>query len=189
VAEVFFFTPKRFGDNRGWFEETYNARRELNAGISDVFVQDNLSFSATKYTIRGIHFQLPPNEQAKLVRCSRGRLIDYVIDLRKGSPTYGNHLSVELSREGGQQIYIPIGFGHAFVTLEDGTEISYKVSDYYAAAADGGIRWDCPDIGIEWPIGSAAPTISAKDQALPLLKDFESPFQYDGDPLRLRIID
>ena len=189
MAEVILLTPRRFGDNRGWFVETYNSRRERNVGIQDVFVQDNLSFSAAKFTIRGIHFQLPPNGQAKLVRCNRGRLIDFVVDLRRDSPTYGNCVSVELSQENGQQLYIPIGFGHAFITMESGTELSYKVSDYYSAAADAGIRWDCPDIGIDWPIVDTSPTLSAKDEALPLLKDFESPFQYDGDPLRLRIID
>jgi dTDP-4-dehydrorhamnose 3,5-epimerase len=189
VAEVIVFTPRKFGDDRGWFAEIYNAKREAGLGITKSFVQDNQSFSLGKGTIRGIHFQLPPRPQAKLVRCTRGRLVDYVVDLRKGSPSFGQHVSVELTAENGRQLYIPIGLGHAFVTLEDETEITYKVTDYYAPDQDAGIRWDCPDIGINWPVDGTHAILSAKDKALPLLKDFESPFEYDGAPLQLRIID
>ena len=189
MAQVILSTPRRFGDSRGWFVEAYNANREKKLGISEIFVQDNRSYSKHKFTIRGIHFQIPPYGQAKLVSCTRGRINDYVVDLRKGSPTYGNHLSVELTPAYGHQLYIPIGFGHGFITLDDETEISYKVSDFYSADADSGIRWDCPDVGIDWPVDSnATPILSDKDKALPLLRDFDSPFEYDGDPLQLRII-
>jgi dTDP-4-dehydrorhamnose 3,5-epimerase len=189
VYEVILFTPKKFVDNRGWFSETYNKFRESKLGIDAAFVQDNRSFSTSKGTIRGIHFQLPPRGQAKLVSCTRGSLTDYVIDLRNGSPTYGNHLEVALNPENGHQLYIPIGFGHAFVTLEDATEISYKVTEYYSAEADSGIRWNCPDLNISWPVSPTEAIVSEKDGALPLLNDFESPFDYTGHPLRLKIVD
>lgn len=189
AMEVLLFTPKRFVDNRGWFSEIYNANRELGLGISDAFVQDNQSCSSRRGTVRGIHFQLPPRGQAKLVRCTRGRVIDFVVDLRKDSPTYANHISVELTAENGRQLYIPVGFGHAFATLDDETEIIYKVSDFYSAEHDAGILWDCPDIAISWPVSPVDATVSEKDKMLPSLKDFESPFEYDGSPLRLRTID
>jgi dTDP-4-dehydrorhamnose 3,5-epimerase len=183
------FTPARFGDDRGWFSESYNARREQNIGITDIFVQDNQSLSTKRGTVRGIHFQLPPHGQAKLVRCTKGALIDYVVDLRNGSPTYGKHVAAELSAETGRQIYIPIGFGHAFVTLEDDTEISYKVTDYYDGALDAGVRWNSPGIEIDWPVKSDDAILSQKDKDLPLLSDFQSPFEYDGTPLQLKVID
>ena len=189
MPEVILFTPIRFGDDRGWFVEAYNAKREARIGITDLFVQDNHSFSEKRSTIRGIHFQRPPHAQAKLIRCTRGSIRDYVVDLRSGSPTYGNHVSADLSAENGLQLYVPAGFGHAFVTLEAYTELSYKVSDYYSAELDAGIRWNCPDIGISWPPFEDDPTLSDKDRTLPLLKDFESPFEYDGVPLGLKIID
>lgn len=163
--------------------------RESSSGVTDVFVQDNHSFSFLYGTVRGIHFQLPPRCQAKLVCCTHGRVVDYVVDLRRGSPTYGQHVFTELTPMNGHQLYIPIGFGHAFVTLEDDTEIRYKVSDFYSTDLDSGIRWDCPDLAISWPVSPADATLSDKDRALPLLKDFESPFEYDGHPLRLRVID
>lgn len=188
MPEIILFTPKYFEDDRGWFAETYNANREKERDIPETFVQDNQSFSRNRSTIRGIHFQLPPKPQAKLVRCTRGSILDYVVDLRQGSPTFGVHIPVELSSENRRQLYIPLGFGHAFITLEDNTEVSYKASDFYSAELDAGIRWDCPRIGINWPI-DGAPTLSAKDENLPLLNDFESPFQYDGIPLRLKTVE
>jgi dTDP-4-dehydrorhamnose 3,5-epimerase len=184
VDNIILFAPRRFGDNRGWFTETYNARREAEIGINAAFVQDNQSFSALANTVRGIHFQVPPHAQAKLVRCARGRLMDYVVDLRAGSPTYGNHVCAELSADEGQQLFIPAGFGHAFVTLEPNTEIWYKTDDYYAPDCDSGIRWDCSDIGIDWPL-SGLPILSEKDRLLPALADFDSPFVYDGSPMAL----
>ena len=162
----------------------YNAHREADIGIDVPFVQDNQSYSASAGTIRGIHFQRPPHAQAKLVRCSRGRLIDYAVDLRRGSPTYGHHVAAELTAEKGEQLFVPVGFGHAFMTLEPGTEICYKVSDYYERGCDDGLRWDCPEIAIDWPdVGTAV--LSERDLTLPTLADFDSPFDYDGTPMRM----
>jgi dTDP-4-dehydrorhamnose 3,5-epimerase len=175
--------PRRFGDSRGWFSETYVDRRLAEAGISDRFVQDNESFSAAAGTIRGIHFQRPPHAQAKLVRCVRGAIMDYAVDLRANSPTYGRFVGARLDGDNGHQLYVPVGFGHAFVTLVPDTLVSYKVTDYYAPESDGGIRWDCPLIGIDWPLNGAAATLSDKDLALPHLDQFTSPFGYDGVPL------
>jgi dTDP-4-dehydrorhamnose 3,5-epimerase len=175
--------PRRFGDSRGWFSETYVDRRWAEAGVDVTFVQDNHSYSAPVGTIRGIHFQVAPHAQDKLVRCVRGRILDYVVDLRAGSPTYGQHVSVELTAENGHQLFVPIGFGHAFVTLEPDTEVIYKVSDYYAPDCDGGVRWDCPTISIDWPLPPSGPMLSSKDEQLPTLAEFNSPFIYSGDPL------
>lgn len=184
MGNIILFAPRRFGDSRGWFSENFNARREVRNGIDVDFVQDNQSSSASVGTIRGIHFQRPPHAQAKLVRCSRGSLIDYAVDLRRGSPTYGQYRSAELSADNGQQFFIPIGFGHAFVTLEPATEICYKVSDFYDPECDGGIRWDCPELAIGWPLVGPV-VLSDKDAALPTLADFDSPFNYDGQPMTL----
>lgn len=175
---------RRFGDDRGWFVETYHRPRLTALGVTEEFVQDNHSYSRPAGTIRGIHFQAPPRAQAKLVRCSRGRIMDYAVDLRAGSPTYARYVAAELSPENGDQLYVPVGFGHAFVTLEPDSEVIYKVSDIYAPETDGGIRWDCPAIGIDWPLPPEGPTLSRKDTALPVLADWISPFAYDGEPLR-----
>lgn len=163
--------------------ETYSETALAKIGVTCRFVQDNHSLSRFTGTIRGIHFQSPPHAQDKLVRCTRGRIIDYAVDLRHGSPTYGQHVAAELSADNGDQLFVPVGFGHAFVTLEPDTEVMYKVSDVYAPQCDGGIRWDCPDIGIDWPLPFGGPTLSDKDVRLPALADFDSPFSYDGNPL------
>lgn len=176
---------RRFEDDRGWFSETYNAPKMISLGIDSTFVQDNQSYSKYSGTIRGIHFQRPPRAQAKLVRCVKGRILDYAIDLRKGSPTYGHHVYAELTAQNGHQLFVPIGFGHAFITLEDDTEVAYKVSDVYSPECDGGIVWNDPALGIDWPLPAGGAVLSAKDQALPLLAQFESPFEYDGNPLKL----
>lgn len=180
---VHLIKTRRFSDNRGWFCETFVDRRWREKGVDAEFVQDNHSYSALAGTIRGIHFQAPPHAQAKLVRCVRGRILDYAIDLRAGSPTYGKYVAAELSAENGEQLFIPIGFGHAFITLEPDCEVIYKVSDYYAPECDAGIRWDCPQIGIDWPLRGKEPSISSKDSKLPMLAEFSSPFAYDGTPL------
>ncbi|HYZ47647.1 MAG TPA: dTDP-4-dehydrorhamnose 3,5-epimerase [Sphingomonas sp.] len=178
-------TPKRFEDARGWFSETYRRDRFVAAGIEAEFVQDNQSFSRPAGTLRGIHFQSPPHAQAKLVRCLQGRIWDVAVDLRQGSPTYGQSVAAELTADKGEQLYIPAGFGHAFLTLEPDTQVAYKVDDFYAPECDGGIRWDDPYLAISWPLPGAAPELSDKDKKLPLLKDFISPFAYDGRPLQL----
>ncbi len=174
---------RRFADDRGWFSETYVEAKYAAMGIDVRFIQDNQSASTYAGTIRGIHFQTPPHAQQKLVRCVRGRIIDYAVDLRKGSPTYGQVAFAELSGDNGRQLYVPEGYGHAFVTLEPDTEVAYKVSDVYAADCDGGVAWDCPDIGIDWPLPETGPVLSDKDKALPRLADFDSPFIYDGVPM------
>lgn len=178
-------TPKRFADSRGWFSETYQRDRFRAAGVGADFVQDNQSYSAPAGTLRGIHFQTPPHAQAKLVRCLKGRIWDVAVDLRAGSPTYGRWVAAELTAGRGEQLFIPAGYGHAFLTLEPDCEVAYKVDDFYAPECDGGIRWDDPDLAIAWPLPIAAPELSEKDARLPLLKDFVSPFPYDEQPLEL----
>ncbi len=189
MSKVISFVPRKFEDNRGWFSETYNASRENSYGVTSTFVQDNSSLSVEIGTIRGIHFQTPPRAQAKLVRCTQGRIIDYVVDLRAGSPTMGKYVEVELSAENGRQVFVPEGFGHGFITLEPRTEVSYKVSDFYAPANDGGIRYDCPVVDIAWPLPKAELVLSVKGLQLPTLAEFDSPFAYDGVPLELVTID
>lgn len=175
--------PRRFEDERGWFIETYSEAALSLAGVHHAFVQDNHSYSAIEGTIRGIHFQRPPHAQAKLVRCVRGSIMDYAIDLRRGSPTYGRRLSARLTADEGAQLYVPVGFGHAFVTLEPDVEVAYKVSDVYAPDCEGGVIWNDPAIAIDWPVPPSGPVLSSKDAALPTLAEFDSPFDYDGAPL------
>jgi dTDP-4-dehydrorhamnose 3,5-epimerase len=175
--------PKRHVDSRGWFSETCHEQRLHELGITCRFVQDNQSHSRRAGTLRGLHFQLPPAAQAKLVSVLRGQILDVVVDVRRGSPTYGKHVATELSSESGRQLYIPAGFAHGFLTLEDDVVVMYKVSNYYAPAQDSGIRWNDPDIAIAWPVKDADFIISDKDRRLPMLKDFASPFPYDGHPL------
>jgi len=177
--------PHRHDDARGWFTESYNQETFARLGITCTFVQDNHSLSAPAFTLRGLHFQTPTRAQDKLVRCIRGRIFDVAVDVRKGSPTYGQWVGVELSAENGHQLFIPIGFAHGFLTLEENCEVVYKCSDTYAPEQDGGIRWDDPEIGISWPLPAGiAPELSAKDKVQPLLADFDSPFAYDGCPLQ-----
>ncbi len=180
LPEVLILTPARHGDDRGFFSESWNRARLKEMGIDLDFVQDNHSFSAQKGTIRGLHFQSDPHAQDKLVRCGRGSLFDVAVDIRRGSPTYGKWVGEELSFENGRQLLVPRGFLHGFVTLEPDTEIIYKCTDYYAPECDGAVRWDDPDIGIDWPLDGAAPVLSGKDEAAPLLADFSTPFTYQG---------
>jgi dTDP-4-dehydrorhamnose 3,5-epimerase len=174
---------RRFGDERGWFSETWSAARYAQLGVDCPFVQDNQSRSTFAGTIRGIHFQRPPHGQDKLVRCLRGAILDIAVDLRRGSPTYGRHVAAELTGDNGDQLFIPIGFGHAFVTLTPEVEIAYKCSDIYAPECDGGILWNDPALKIDWRLGDSEPVLSDKDRALPTLAGFDSPFDYDGRPL------
>ncbi|MBU3260430.1 dTDP-4-dehydrorhamnose 3,5-epimerase [Roseovarius sp. PS-C2] len=176
---VLLLEPRRFGDERGFFSESWNRKTFLDHGIDMDFVQDNHSLSATVGTVRGLHFQSPPHAQAKLVRCGRGRLFDVAVDIRKGSPTFGQWVGYELSFENGLQLLIPAGFLHGFITREPDTEIIYKCSDYYAPDYDGAVRFDDPDLGIDWGLGGD-PVLSEKDANAPLMADFDSPFTY-GD--------
>lgn len=180
LPDVVVVVPPRFGDARGWFSETWNAARMAGAGLDLAFVQDNHSFSAQKGTLRGLHYQRPPHAQDKLVRCTRGAILDVAVDIRKGSPAYGKWVGVTLSAENGHQLLIPKGFLHGFVTLTDDCEVQYKCTDLYAPDCDGGIRWDDPTIGIDWQLQGATPTLSAKDAVAPLLADFDSPFVWEG---------
>lgn len=174
LPDVLMLTPSRFGDDRGWFSETWNAERMCAAGVDIAFVQDNHSFSAAKGTLRGLHYQRPPRAQDKLVRCSRGAILDVAVDVRKGSPAYGQWVAVELSAGNGKQLLVPKGFLHGFVTLTDDTEVQYKCSDTYAPDCDGSIRWD--SVGIDW--GVTDPVLSAKDAGAIPFADFDSPFSY-----------
>ncbi|MFZ4166813.1 dTDP-4-dehydrorhamnose 3,5-epimerase [Brevundimonas sp. NPDC058933] len=182
-SPVFLLTPRRFEDARGWFSETYSQASMAKFGVNETFVQDNQSFSRQTGTVRGIHFQRSPHAQAKLVRCVRGSLIDYAVDLRRQSPTFGRWVSVRLSADGGEQLYIPVGFGHAFATLEPDVEIAYKVTDVYAPDCDGGVRWNDPKLAIEWPLPASGAVLSDKDAVLPTLDELDVDFAYDGRPL------
>ena len=166
---VFVLEPQVFGDARGWFMESWSQRKMEEAGIKVDFVQDNQSFSAQKGTLRGLHYQLNPKCQAKLLRCTRGKIFDVAVDIREGSPQYGQWVGVELSAENKKQLFIPRGFAHGFITLTDDVEVQYKADNYYAPECDGNIRWNDPDIGVEWPIEPVI--LSEKDQKAPLLKE------------------
>ncbi|MEO1493929.1 MAG: dTDP-4-dehydrorhamnose 3,5-epimerase [Pseudomonadota bacterium] len=174
---VLLLEPRRFGDARGFFSESWNRKTLAAHGIEIDFVQDNHSVSATVGTVRGLHFQSPPHAQAKLVRCGRGALFDVAVDIRKGSPTYGQWVGYELSHDNGLQLLIPAGFLHGFVTRAPDTEILYKCSDYYAPDCDGAVAWN--SCGIDWGLTGDA-ILSDKDAAAPALADFDSPFVWEG---------
>ena len=171
---VYILIPKVFGDHRGFFMESWSRRTMEAAGLHYDFVQDNHSLSTVKGTLRGIHFQRGDKAQAKLVRCVRGAVLDVAVDLRYDSPTYKQWVAVELSEENKKQLLIPRGFGHGFVTLTDHVEFLYKADNYYAPEADGGIRWNDPDIAVDW--GVEHPILSEKDTKHPFLKDIEPVF-------------
>ncbi|GAW37297.1 dTDP-4-dehydrorhamnose 3,5-epimerase [Roseovarius sp. A-2] len=177
---VVLITPLRFGDHRGFFSESYSQAKLSKAGIETEFVQDNHSLSREQGTVRGLHFQAPPHAQDKLVRCGRGALFDVAVDIRKGSPTYGQWVGHELSFENGRQLLIPAGFAHGFMTLEPDTEIVYKCSDYYAPETEGALLWSDPEIGIDWPLDNITPILSDKDAAAPVFSGFDSPFTWQG---------
>lgn len=179
LPDVLLLKPARFGDARGFFSESWNRKTLLQHGIDVDFVQDNHSVSQTVNTVRGLHFQSPPHAQAKLIRCGRGVLFDVVVDARVGSQAYGQWTGAELSAENGLQMWIPSGFLHGFATRVPDTEIIYKCSDYYAPECDGAIRFDDPDIGIDWGLSGAA-VLSEKDAAATLFADFTSPFTYEA---------
>ncbi len=174
-ASLIHIQPERHGDHRGFFAETYSRRKYSEFGIDVEFVQDNHSLSRDVGTLRGLHFQAPPHAQAKLVRCGRGAIFDVAVDIRRGSPTYGQWEAYELTAKNGDQLYVPVGFAHGFVTLEPDSEIVYKCSDYYAPETEGAILWNDPDIGIDWPT-EAEPILSDKDAVAPVFSDLESPF-------------
>ena len=175
LPEVILLTPRIFDDSRGWFFESYNKRAMAEVGLVMEFIQDNHSLSVPKHTLRGIHFQNNPTAQSKLVRCVRGRILDYAVDLRKGSESYLQWVCVELSAENKKQLFIPKGFGHAFVTLEDNCEVNYKVDNIYSRPDERTVRYDDPEIGITWPEGMI-PVLSERDRDAPLLSDCDCNF-------------
>lgn len=170
--------PQKFGDARGFFSETYNQKAFADAGIDVVWVQDNHSLSAEVGVLRGLHYQVPPFAQDKLVRVTRGRILDVVVDIRKGSPSYGKWLSLEMSAEKWNQLFVPQGFAHGFRTLEPDCEVIYKVSAFYSADHDRAVRFDDPGLGIDWQLGDGDPIISDKDLNAPFLKDADNGFVY-----------
>ncbi|WP_010583527.1 dTDP-4-dehydrorhamnose 3,5-epimerase [Schlesneria paludicola] len=177
IPDVKVFDVSKFEDSRGFFSETFNKKRLADLGIDVDFVQDNQSLSREPFTLRGLHMQAPPFEQAKLVRVTRGRILDVCVDVRVGSPTYCKWVSAVISAEAWNQIFVPVGFLHGFVTLEPNTEVQYKVSNYYNKSSEGGVIWNDPDLAIDWSIdGRADVIISDKDAVLPKLREFQSPF-------------
>ena len=172
IADVILLTPPRFGDSRGFFSETFNAGRMADAGIALQFVQDNHSLSASRWTLRGLHCQLAPHAQGKLVRCTRGAIWDVAIDARDGSPTRGQHVGAELSAENWSQLWIPPGFLHGFVTLTDDAEVQYKCTAAYDRASERAVTWDDPDLAIAWPLAPGAiPVLSDKDKVASAFAD------------------
>lgn len=171
LPDVLLITPRRHGDARGWFAETWSRRAFEAAGLDLDFVQDNQSFNAEAGTVRGLHFQMAPHPQTKLVRCLRGAILDVAVDVRPGSPSFGQWVSATLSAEGGEQLLVPRGFAHGFCTLTENCEIAYKVDGLYAPQTEGGILWNDPELGIDWPVTAERAILSDKDKVLPKLKD------------------
>jgi len=178
IPDVKILEPEQFGDQRGFFSETYSRRTLTGHGIELEFVQDNHSLSRPKGTIRGLHYQSPPFAQAKLIRVARGSILDVAVDLRQRLPTYGKHVAAVISAKAWNQILVPVGFAHGFCTLEADTEIIYKVTNYYSAKHDQGVLWNDPDLEIDWPVSKETSVLSPKDRCLPRLRDIVSPFTY-----------
>lgn len=176
IQDVIAIRPDRHEDERGFFSEIYNRRRLAEAGIEGEFVQDNHSLSGPRGTLRGLHFQIPPAAQAKLVRVVRGAILDVAVDIRTGSPSFGKYVSYELSAREWNQIYIPMGFAHGFCTLEPDTEVIYKVSEYYVPGLERGLMWNDPALAIDWPVSD--PLLSEKDQSYPLFGESAAYFTY-----------
>jgi dTDP-4-dehydrorhamnose 3,5-epimerase len=179
IPEVLLIAPHKFIDSRGFFAETYSRIKYSKFGLDNEFVQDNHSMSTQVGVLRGLHFQIPPEPQAKLVRVVRGSVFDVAVDLRVGSPSYGHWCGSTLTAEGGEQLFIPRGFAHGFCTLVPDTEFVYKVDGYYSPSCDRGLRFDDPDLKIDWPIEADNAIVSDKDAKLPFLRDFNSPFVYE----------
>ena len=176
IPDVKVLRPKKFGDHRGFFSETYNKRSLQAAGIELDFVQDNHSLSVERGVLRGLHFQIAPFAQDKLVRVVRGRILDVAVDLRRGSRTFGKHVTAEISAAEWNQILVPIGFAHGLLTLEPNTEVLYKVTNYYSPEHDKGLLWNDPALGIAWPIAASEVILSDKDKKQPRLADLPAYF-------------
>lgn len=171
LPEVLLITPKRHGDARGWFAETWSRKSLAGAGIDCDFVQDNQAYNAKKGTVRGLHFQTAPHAQAKLVRVLKGAIYDVAVDVRQGSATFGRWVGAKLTAEGGEQLFVPRGFAHGYCTLTDDCELFYKVDGLYAPQCEGGVIWNDPDLAIDWPVAADEAVTSEKDKVLPRLKD------------------
>jgi len=171
IPDVKIFTPKKFGDHRGFFSEIYNRKILADLGIDKEFVQDNHSLSAEKSVVRALHYQLAPMAQDKLVRVVRGSILDVAVDIRRSSPTFGRHVAAVISAENWRQMYVPIGFAHGFVTLEPNTEVVYKVTNYYSPTHERGIRWNDPALGIDWGLGETQAVLSQRDTKHPVFSD------------------
>lgn len=178
IPEVKIIAPKKFGDARGFFSETYNQRAFHEAGITDVWIQDNHSMSGPVGTVRGLHYQIAPAAQVKLLRVVKGAILDVVVDIRRGSPTYGKHVACEISAEAWNQIYVPAGFAHGFCTLMPETEVLYKVTGLYSRDHEFGILWNDPALGIDWPVKPADALLSDKDKVQPTLAEAPTHFTY-----------
>lgn len=180
IDGVVIIEPDVFGDNRGWFMETYNEEKFKELGIDCKFVQDNMSYSAVKGTLRGLHYQKEPYCQSKLVRCTKGKVIDVAVDIRKGSPTYGEWVSVELSEENKKMFFMPKGMAHGFLTISDEVEFQYKVDNLYNKESEGGIRYDDPTVNVDWGslLNGIKPILSSKDEVLPTLEECDANFKY-----------
>lgn len=177
VVEI---VPRKFGDHRGFFSETFNAR-SFEEAMTETFVQDNHSLSVTSGTVRGLHFQRPPRAQAKLLRVVRGAIFDVAVDIRRGSPSFGRWVGLTVSSADWNQIFVPKGFAHGFMTLEPDTEVIYKVTDYYSPDHDRSVRFDDPEIGIDWPLPVSDLQISDKDRNAPRLRDVDTGFVFVGE--------
>ena len=181
IPDVLLITPQRHGDERGWFSETFRQSLLDEAGFTGgAFVQDNQARSTTRGVLRGLHFQRPPRAQDKLVRCVRGAIFDVAVDIRAGSPTYGQWVGAELSADNGRQLLVPKGFAHAYCTLTDDCEVLYKVTDYYAPETEGSLRWNDPALAIDWTLPVDAITTNARDAAATLLAELDTPFVYEA---------
>jgi dTDP-4-dehydrorhamnose 3,5-epimerase len=181
IPDILLITPSKYGDKRGFFSETFRNDIFASHGVEVVFVQDNHVHSAQKGVLRGLHFQTPPRAQGKLVRCARGAILDVGLDIRVGSPTYGHHVAVELSAENWRQLWVPPGFAHGYVTLEDDCEVIYKVTDYYAPDCDRGIAWNDPALAIDWRMPANDIILSEKDRNQPNLRDAPQVFQFSRE--------
>jgi dTDP-4-dehydrorhamnose 3,5-epimerase len=177
IPDVKVLSPDRFGDDRGFFSETYNSRTLAGVGIELEFVQDNDSVSAERGTVRGLHFQVPPHAQHKLVRVVRGAILDVAVDLRRGSPTRGRHVAVKVTAEQWNQVLVPIGFAHGFCTLEPDTHVVYKVTSHYAPEHDQGLLWNDPALGIKWPVAEGEAVLSPRDTKWPRLAELGNYFE------------
>ena len=184
IPDVKFIRPTKHGDERGFFSVTFSRRDLVTAGINAEFVQDNHAFSAQKGTVRGLHFQTPPFAQGKLVRVVHGAILDVVVDLRVGSPTFGRHVSAEISAKAWNQILVPIGFAHGLVTLEPNTEVLYKVTNYYSPEHDKGVLWNDPALGIDWPVTDSDALLSVRDKDHPIFEDLHEYFHYVNEMSR-----